>query len=127
MPKACPVTQNRFHESVNMTAREIRSWAKDPRAKCASFESTRKRLPALADLKAKSRDRWTAADCQYAERVINFNTRMQGNVDVHGCGIRNVTSLLNWGRRPPGCKLPPKGCSTRPPRTAPPKKGAGDK
>lgn len=129
MPKvrACPAVQSKFHKSVNMSPGAIRSWAKDPRAKCASFESTRKRLPALAKLKGKSRDSWTAADCAYAKRVVNFNTRMQGNVRVHGCGVRNVTSLLNWGRKPPGCKLPPKGCSTRKPRTAAPKRGAGDR
>lgn len=126
-PKACPVVQSKFHKSVNMSPNAIRKWAKDPRAKCASFESTRKRLPALAKLKAKSRDSWTAADCKYAQRVINFNTRMQGNVNTHGCRVRNVTSLLNWGRRPPRCKLPPQGCSTRAPRTVKPKRGPGDR
>jgi hypothetical protein len=109
-----------------MSPGAIRKWAKDPRAKCASFESTRKRLPALAKLKAKTSG-WTDADCAYAKRVVNFNTRMQGNVNVHGCGVRNVTSLLNWGRKPPGCAMPPQGCSTRGPRVPPPKKGPGDR
>ena len=125
--KACPTIVAAFHKSVNMSAAAIRKWAKDPRAKCASFESTRKRLPALAKLKSKKRSTWTEADCRYAQRVINFNTRMQGNVRVHGCGVRNVPSLLNWGRKPPGCPLPPKGCSTRGPKVPPPKKGPGDR
>ncbi len=116
----------RFHRSVNMTPAEIRAWARDPRAKCASFASTRARLPALARLKAKPVSAWTAADVAYAARVVNFNTRMQGNVDAHGCRTRNVTSLLNWGRRPPRCKMPPAGCSARPPRTKPPRRGPGD-
>lgn len=116
MPKACPAVQSTFHRLVNMTPAAIRSWAKDPRAKCASFAETRKRLPKLAALKAKA-GVWSAADCAFAQRVVNFNTRMQGNVDKHGCRVRNVASLRNWGRQPPRCKLPPKGCSTRPPRT----------
>jgi hypothetical protein len=123
---ACPVVQRKFQKSVNMTPSAIRAWARDPRAKCASFESTRKRLPALAKLKAK-KGAWTEADCKYAQRVVNFNTRMQGNVNTHGCKVRNVTSLLNWGRKPPKCSMPPKGCSTRKPRTAKPKRGAGDR
>ncbi len=123
--KACAVVRKEFQRSVNMSPAAIRAWAKDPRAKCASFESTRKRLPKLAALKAKKGE-WTEADCNYARRVVNFNTRMQGNVKTHGCRVRNVTSLLNWGRKPPGCKMPPPGCSTRKPRTAAPKRGAGD-
>lgn len=115
MSRACPVVQTKFHASVNMSPAAIRKWSKDPRARCASFESTRKRLPALATLKAKPQSLWTAADCAYAQRVVNFNTRMQGNVDTYGCKVRNVTSLLNWGRRAPGCPLPPAGCSTRAP------------
>lgn len=116
MTSACPVVQKKFHKSVNMSPASIRAWARDPRAKCASFASTRSRLPKLAKLKAKSRNSWTAADCAYANRVINFNSRMQGNVKAHGCKVRNVTSLLNWGRKAPGCAMPPKGCSTRAPR-----------
>jgi len=125
---ACPVVKTAFHKSVNMSADAIRKWARDPRAKCGSFDETIERLtkpqfwkaagimqPPLARLKAKARGAWTATDCIYAERVINFNTRMQGNVDAHGCGVRNVVSLLNWGRRPK-CPLPPANCSTRAPR-----------
>lgn len=125
--RACPRVQSEFHKGVNMSPGAIRKWAKDPRAKCASFESTRRRLPALAKLKAKSRGAWTEADCKYAKRVNSFNARMQGMVKTHGCTTRAVTSLLNWGRKPPGCKMPPQGCSTRKPRTKAPKRGAGDK
>lgn len=125
--KVCPTDQATFHRLVNMSPAAIRKWAKDPRAKCASFEQTRKRLPALAKLKSKSRDSWTEADCKYARRVNGFNARMQGNVNTHGCRTRNVTSLLNWGRKPPRCKMPPAGCSTRAPRAAKPKRGAGDR
>lgn len=117
MPSACPRDAATFHRLVNMSPGAIRKWAGDERAKCASFAATRKRLPALAKLKSKPRSAWTKADCAYARRVNSFNARMQGMVRKHGCTTRAVTSLLNWGRKPPGCKMPPKGCSTRPPGT----------
>lgn len=118
MPKAppCPRDAATFHRLVNMSPQAIRKWSKDARAKCASFTSTRKRLPRLAALKGKQRSAWVASDCAYAKRVNSFNARMQGMVHQHGCTTRAVTSLLNWGRKPPGCKMPPAGCSTRPPR-----------
>jgi hypothetical protein len=115
MPKACPVIQNRFHQLVNMTAGEIRSWARDSRAKCASFPETRARLPMLANLKAKSRDRWDSGDCQYAQRVISFNSRHIGQMKRFGCTMRETVALRNWGHMPK-CPMPPKGCSTRPPK-----------
>ena len=111
---ACPVVQRKFQKSVNMTPSAIRAWARDPRAKCASFESTRKRLPALAKLKAR-KGAWTEADCKYAQRVINFNTRHQGALNIHGCTDREIVALRNWGRQPPKCPMPKHGCSTRPP------------
>ncbi len=128
MKNLCPAKFAKFHRLVNMSPREIRAWAKDPRANCGSFDETIERLtkpqfwaakgimqPSLAALKAKDQSKWTREDCLYAGRVINFNTRMQGNVNVYGCKVRNVTSLLNWGRKPK-CPMPPKGCSTRPPK-----------
>jgi hypothetical protein len=57
----CPADAAKFRKLVNMSAREIRAWAKDPRAKLASFESTRRRLPALADLAAKAAAKAAAA------------------------------------------------------------------
>jgi hypothetical protein len=102
---ACPAIQNRFRRLVNMSPSEIRAWAKDPRAKLASFESTRRRLPALADLAAK-RGNWTAKDCSFAQRVNSFNARMQGMVDKWGCTTKAVISLRNWARQPPRCPIP---------------------
>ena len=135
---ACPVVKREFRSgphSVNMSAAAIRKWAKDSRAGCGSFKETVDRLtktqfwkqmgittPSLASLKAKPQTKWTATDCVYAQRVNNFNRRMQGNVDAHGCGVRNVTSLLNGGRKPPGCAMPPDNCVRRPPRVQPKKR-----
>ncbi len=125
MAKLCPVVQRTFHRLVNMSSGEIRSWAKDPRAKCASFEQTRRRLPALADLKAK-KGAWTEADCRYAQRVNSFNARHLGQMKRFGCTLRETVALRNWGHDPK-CPLPKRGCSTRPPAGKAPRRGAGDR
>lgn len=122
---SCPAVKKTFQRLVNMSAAEIRAWAKDPRAKCASFEQTRKRLPALAALKAKKGE-WTDADCKYAQRVNNFNTRHLGQMKRFGCTVRETVALRNWGHMPK-CSMPPKGCSQRPPAGKAPRKGAGDR
>lgn len=126
MRKACPTDQAKFHRLVNMSPAAIRAWARDPRAKCASFEQTRKRLPALADLKAKPHDRWSEADCKYARRVNSFNTRHIGQMKRFGCTLRETVALRNWGHMPK-CPMPTAGCSERPPKGPAPRKGPGDK
>lgn len=95
----------RFKQSVNMSPASIRAWARNPRAREASFEATRRRLPRLAALKAKKCSSWTAADERLAKRVVSFNARMTGVVKQHGCSRKAVISLRNWGRAAPGCKL----------------------
>ena len=110
MPKACPIDQAKFHRLVNMSPAAIRAWARDPRAKCASFPETRRRLPALADLKAKPKDQWTATDCTRAQRVISFNSRHLGQMRRFGCTVRETVALRNWGHSPK-CPLPKAGCS----------------
>jgi len=111
----CPHASE-FQRSVNMTPREILAWSKDPRSKCYSFAATRRRLPALAKLKAKPVPEWTADDCRYAQRVLNFNRRMEGGLRRDGCTPGYAISLMNWGRKPQGC-APPKTCARkRPPR-----------
>jgi hypothetical protein len=89
-----------------MTPAEIRRWAVDPRAKRASWASTRARLPALAKLRAKPPEKWTEADCRFAARVVSFNSRMLGMRRQWGCKDKIVVSLRNWGHQPKGCKLP---------------------
>lgn len=96
-----------FKRSVNMSSAAIRVWAKDPRAKLASFASTRQRLPALAKLKSKPCPQWTAADEKFAKRVLSFNARMSGVVRKFGCTKKAVISLRNWGRSTK-CALPPR-------------------
>jgi hypothetical protein len=96
----------KFKKNVNMSPAAIRAWAKDPRAREASFEATRRRLPALATLKAKPCGKWNSRDEKYAQRVLNFNTRMEGMVGKWGCTRKAVISLRNWGRQPPKCSIP---------------------
>lgn len=123
---ACPTDAATFHRLVNMSPAAIRKWAKDPRSKCASFESTRKRLPALATLKAKPRADWTEADCKYARRVNSFNARHLGQMKRFGCTVRETVALRNWGHAPK-CAMPPVGCSTKRPAGKAPRKGPGDR
>jgi 2'-5' RNA ligase len=87
-----------FHRLVNMSPAEIRKWSKDPRAKCASFPSTLRRLPALAALKEKPVSSWTKRDCAFAARVVSFNSRMDGMRQEHGNTDKINVSLRNWGR-----------------------------
>lgn len=95
-----------FNRSVNMTPGEIRAWARDSRALEASWSSTRRRLPALAALKAKACSTWTAGDARYARRVLNFNSRMGGMAKKWGCTRKLVVALRNWGHQPPQCAVP---------------------
>ncbi len=88
-----------------MSPASIRAWARDPRAKEASFAETRRRLPKLAALKTKPASRWTSADIALAKRVLSFNARMEGVVKKHGCTRKAVISLRNWGRTVKACRL----------------------
>lgn len=109
---ACPAGPT-FKKLVNMSPRAIRAWGRDRRARCASFESTRRRLPRLADLKAKPLAKWTAADCAFAARVVSFNSRMDGMRREHGCTTPINVALRNWGRVGPGCGEPPADCKPK--------------
>lgn len=106
---ACPrETIATFKRLTNMTPAQIRAWAKNPVAKRASFEATRRRLPALAALTEKIRrgEALSRRDCAFAQRVNNFNTRMGGMRRQWGCTDKIVISLRNWGHHPPGCPVP---------------------
>jgi hypothetical protein len=96
----------RFRELVNMSPAQIRAWARDPRSKRYSWEATRRRLPALAKLRAKPVAQWTERDCAFAARVVSFNARMRGAMRRDGCTPGYAISLRNWGHRPAACKVP---------------------
>lgn len=125
-PHPCPVDAKKFHRLVNMSPAAIRSWAKDPRARCASFPETVQRLtkrqrwkgmllPSLVELKTK-RGPWNEIDCKYARRVNSFNTRHLGQMKRFGCTVRETVALRNWGHMPK-CPMPPKDCKKTPPRS----------
>ncbi len=97
-----------FKKSVNMTPAAIKAWARDARSKEASEDSTRARLPRLAELKRKKCSRWTPADEALAQRALSFNARMEGMVKQHGCSRKAVIALRNWGRKVAKCGVPPK-------------------
>lgn len=99
MRSSCPKTAAAFRRLVNMSPAEIRAWAKNPDSKLASWASTRRRLPALARLKAKSPGSWDPGDCRFAARVVSFNARMDGMRKQWGCTTKIDVSLRNWGRR----------------------------
>jgi hypothetical protein len=99
------LTCTAFKKSVNMSPAAILKWLKDPRAKLASFEATRRRLPRLAELKRKKCTAWTKQDEKLAKRVLSFNARMSGVVKQYGCTTKAVISLRNWGRSTK-CPLP---------------------
>lgn len=106
---SCPRdTLATFKRLTNMSPAQIRAWAKHPAAKRASFEATRRRLPALADLTAKIRrgEALSQRDCAYAQRVNNFNSRMSGMRRKWGCTDKLVVALRNWGHHPAGCPVP---------------------
>lgn len=101
---SCPHAK-RFRALVNMSPAAIRAWAKDPRARCYSNEATRRRLSALAKLRAKKPESWTAKDCAFAARVVSFNSRMKGALARDGCKPGYTISLRNWGHSP-RCSVP---------------------
>lgn len=109
---SCPVVAREFKRGVNMRPEQIRAWAKSPESRRASYESTRRRLPALATLRAKSPATWTPADCAFAARVNAFNQRMGGMVQKWGPTPKACIALANWGRIAPGCR-PQLGVRTR--------------
>lgn len=108
-----PAIAKEFHRLVNMSPAAIRAWASDPRARCASFEATRRRLPALAALKGKPVAFWSARDAAFARRVVSFNSRMDGMRKQHGCTTKINAALRNWGRAAPGCPRIPTDCRRR--------------
>lgn len=103
-----------FGRVINMTARQIRAWHKDPLSKTASFAHIRAELPLLARMKETPASRWTPAMWDKALRAINFVKRHEAQMKVQGQRYRTgryhytpkrVVALLNWGRIPPGVKL----------------------
>lgn len=103
-----------FERVINMSARQIRAWHKDPLSPTASLPHIRAELPLLARMKETPVSRWTPAMWDKARRAINFVKRHEAQMKVQGTRYgtgrhhytpKRVVALLNWGRIPPGVKL----------------------
>jgi len=105
---------SRFRSSVNMSAKQVLSFAATGEGKVAGLSrgeaakqgiaSGRQRPRQIARLLGKPKESWTAADLSVANRVISFISRMKGAAgpirDEKGRLSRKATSLLLWGFDP---------------------------
>lgn len=92
----------KYNDTVNMTAREFKSWAKN---KC-SYKASVDRSPVKRNLRliSKNKSEWTKRDVDDAKKVVSFIRRMR-KVDagklVKGCRLSKRTiSLKNWRYNP---------------------------
>jgi hypothetical protein len=95
-----------FKRLVNLSARQVRRWHKDPRSKDASLPHIRAELPLLARTKSTSPSRWTPAMRDKARRAVAFIKRHEAQLlRQHRYTHKRVIALLNWGRRSPGVRV----------------------
>ena len=97
----------KYHQTVNMSASELETWAGNPCSKGASLD----RSPIqrnLRLLRTKKED-WGATQVRAANRTISFVSRMRGmeqgkpvKVDGKVCPSKRDISLKNWGYNPSG-------------------------
>lgn len=98
-----------FHRLVNMSAAEIRRWARDPRSLDASFDSTLRELPLLAKMKETPVESWTDAMWNKARRAVSFIKRHEAQMAAQGrkygtalhATHKRIVALRNWGRKTP--------------------------
>lgn len=102
-----------FKNNVNMSAPQIESWMKDPRAKEASYDKTRRELKLIAEMKRTPKSEWTPAMWKKAKRLNAFvaRHRAQGKQQASGgkrfhCTRKRVIALRNWGHQPSECGVP---------------------
>lgn len=106
-------TYRDFRQNVNMSPSQIEKWMKDPRAKEASYERTRRELKLIAKMKRTPKSNWTDAMRDKASRLNAFvaRHRAQGEQQASGgerfhCTRKRVIALRNWGHQPPECGVP---------------------
>jgi hypothetical protein len=92
----------RYHETVNMTAGELRRWSKSP---CSS-EASLDRSPVERNLHLLSTPRsdWGVREVDWAKRTVSFVARMRGMKSGRparsGCPSKRDISLKNWAFDP---------------------------
>lgn len=110
----------RFHAAANMTPSEIRAWAKNPVARCASLprrlttgKSAITELTQVARMKSSSPSTWSASDWAKARDLVAFVARHAAKAAPGDrCSTERVVALRNWAHRRRGCPVPT-SCSRR--------------
>lgn len=91
---------------TNMTPRELRAWAKNPRHRLASTATGHASLRRLPRLLETPRREWTTADHAFARKVDAFIARHSTQAAVFGHEVarsgysRRHIALMNWGHNP---------------------------
>jgi hypothetical protein len=116
-----PALVRAFRKAANMSAAQIRAWAKNPTAKCASLPKRAKtgksaiaELEQVARMKSAPPSTWSAADWTKARDLVNFVGRHAAKkAPGDPCATKRVIALRNWAHQPKGCAVPT-SCSRRP-------------
>jgi len=91
-----------YHNSVNMSYSELKTWSQNPCSKKASL--SREPITRNLRLLKKRKSQWTRRDAEDAKRTISFIARHKNQPsgpEVPGCGIsRRTIALMNWAYNP---------------------------
>lgn len=91
----------RYHDTVNMSAEELRRWSRDPASRLASQDRSpiKRNLHLLRTKKGK----WGDKEIAWAKKTVSFVARMRGvnpGRPVHEDLSKRDIALLNWGFDP---------------------------
>ena len=91
-------TAREFDRVVNMTARQLRDWMRQPESRLASYETTHRELALLAKMRETPKSRWTPAMWLKARRTVAFVRRHLAQLrSDRGPSIKRRVALANWG------------------------------
>lgn len=106
-----------FRRTVNMSAREIRTWRQRRKKRCRGIrkrtngKSAVDELAMVARMLKKPASRWSAAECKKARDLVNFVKRHRaGRGSV--CSHKRLIALRDWAYHPPRCTKPKNVCKT---------------
>lgn len=109
-----PALVKAFRKAANMTPKQIKAWAKNPTAKCASLPKRSKtgksaitELAQVARMKTSNPASWSARDWQKARDLVAFVGRHAAKkAPGDRCATKRVVALRNWAHQPTGCAVP---------------------
>lgn len=109
-----PALVKAFRKAANMTPEQIRAWAKNPTAKCASLPKRSKtgksaitELAQVARMKTSSPSSWSTSDWRKARDLVAFVGRHAAKkAPGDRCATKRVVALRNWAHQPAGCPVP---------------------